>query len=115
MLPYRFACIPYAVARFYTTGKYLPLGRSKGFPNRILEKDVKIMTLEAGKFADRVRGPPQEQTQCVGGAAMSKFKYYPSQISCVNMGIDDMGKVNWICKPVGIHTSIKISTATVVF
>lgn len=114
MLIHRFAFIPYAVVRFYNTGGYLPKDHSK-LPSRILERDVDIMTLEAGKFATRVRGDPQEQIWCVGGSAMSKFKYYPSQISCKNMGIDDTGRVNWMCYPAGLDKRVKISTSTVSF
>lgn len=136
MLPYRFSCLKYAVLaasrlclyrQFHTNGSYIP-SNNKLIPmgsteteepeknsKRILERDIKIILLEAHKLADRAYTNVQEQLQCVGGSAISKTKYYPTQVQCVNVAVDDLGNVNWICKPVGMHKDVKITTSRVSF
>jgi hypothetical protein len=65
-------------------------------PNRILEKDIKMITLNAYMLAGRKYTPVQYQLQCIGGSAIKDLNKYPTQVKCINNGLDDKGKVNWI-------------------
>jgi hypothetical protein len=64
-------------------------------PDRVLEKNIKILTLNSNVLANRKYTPTQYQLQCIGGSALKDFKKYPTQVRCINNGVDDEGKVNW--------------------
>ena len=90
---------------------------SRGSPfagRRILERDIKLFTVEGGKLADRVRTNPKLQLHCVGGSAQDS-KYHPSQMQFVNAGVDAQGKVNWIGRTSSLSSKVQMGTVEVSF
>lgn len=81
---------------------------------RVLERDIKIFTVEAGKLADRVRNKPELQLHCVGGSALHS-EYHPSQMQFINAGLDDEGKVNWIGRTSSLNSKVQMGTVEVAF
>lgn len=64
--------------------------------DRVLLEDVKVLTLQEGKFTKGRRSSPIPQLKCVGGSAYnSNFK--PKVVQCKNMGFDG-ADFQWRCE-----------------
>ncbi len=82
------------VVRHYSKAVKLP-DQVPDVPGRVLERDIKIFMVEAGRLANRIHTRPEQQLQCVGGAAHKEAKLLPTEMRCTNKGVDDEGNVNW--------------------
>ncbi|VDP52371.1 unnamed protein product [Schistosoma margrebowiei] len=65
--------------------------------NRILLRDVDVITLYHDKFAQSRKGYRLPQLKCVGGSGFKHPQYYPKVVQCYNRGFDGRD-VQWECK-----------------
>ena len=84
-------------------------------PQKVLERDIKVLILKSEEYADRIKTANQKQLQCVGGNAVNETKFYPKYVECVNIGVTTTGKVNWLCKAYDIDKRFKITSSYVSF
>ncbi|KAI9183937.1 hypothetical protein H9P43_002989 [Blastocladiella emersonii ATCC 22665] len=66
-----------------------------GSDDRVLLKDVEVLTLRHGGMTAGRRSPPVPQLVCVGGDACAAFQ--PTVMQCRNVGHDGR-QVQWSCK-----------------
>ena len=84
-------------------------------PDRILERDIPVLIVRAGELATRKRTGPQQQMQCTGGSASKMADLFPREMRCLNMGVDDQGRVNWDCRASDLDKRVRVENAEVVF
>ena len=99
--------------RIYAT-RAIPPPPSQSDGERVLERDIRMVILEAGRTANRRRST-QEQMQCIGGNMFRSRALYPRSMHCVNVGVDDQGQVNWVCKVPELDTRVRFERAVVSF
>lgn len=80
----------------------------------IYKHNIKMFTVEAGAFADRLYSR-QHQLQCVGGNALKNTEVHPQCMIFVNIGVDDKGVVNWSHMTPQLNNSVIMDNVIVTF
>ena len=70
-------------------------GFSSPNPEKILLRDVQVLTLKEGQMTTGRQLNPIPQLKCVGGSAQGKFN--PKIVQCYNRGWDGQ-EIQWECK-----------------
>lgn len=71
------------------------MGAFGGQPDRVLLRDVSVLTLHKGRMTSGRRSSPVQQLECVGGTAKGYFT--PTVVQCYNRGWDG-NDIQWECK-----------------
>jgi hypothetical protein len=71
------------------------------------EKEIYMIVFDNAYFKNEIK--------CIGGSAFGDTQYYPSQIVCINDGIDENGKVKWKCGSPFLSKNVKITSYNVSF
>eukprot|EP01116_Phalansterium_solitarium_P001716 TRINITY_DN11529_c0_g1_i1.p1 TRINITY_DN11529_c0_g1~~TRINITY_DN11529_c0_g1_i1.p1 ORF type:complete len:277 (-),score=49.77 TRINITY_DN11529_c0_g1_i1:467-1276(-) len=72
---------------------------SCGQDEKVLMKDIKVITLRAGAMTANRRVPPVAQLSCIGGSAGSFVEYHPQVVQCTNQGSDGSAtNMQWRCE-----------------
>eukprot|EP00287_Rhodomonas_sp_CCMP768_P004689 CAMPEP_0196724312 /NCGR_PEP_ID=MMETSP1091-20130531/6216_1 /TAXON_ID=302021 /ORGANISM="Rhodomonas sp., Strain CCMP768" /LENGTH=279 /DNA_ID=CAMNT_0042066415 /DNA_START=13 /DNA_END=849 /DNA_ORIENTATION=- len=60
-------------------------------------QDVATLTFKAGQMTKGRRAAPVPQLACVSGKACSTHSHLVDVVQCRNVGVDDLGSVQWEC------------------
>ncbi|CAH8297827.1 unnamed protein product, partial [Schistosoma turkestanicum] len=82
---------------FFLICIYVGVCFSEAKSNRVLLRDVDVITLHHDKFAQSRKGYRLPQLKCVGGSGFKYPQYYPRVAQCYNRGFDGHD-VQWECK-----------------
>lgn len=71
----------------------------------VLLKEIQTLTFNMGEMSTGRRNPPSPKLTCEFSPNPS---LNPTSFQCYNRGINDMGNVQWECKPNNLDNSLKI-------